>query len=266
VNTIKQLANKSVYGTIGYIGSQQDLELLEQYILYNLPVLNEFKQIVVATNYNSYSELIKKNELIWKKYFSGCILFTSEVNRGPAFGTADLDNIVFNYCVDNKIEWLFKSSNDVLIQESFLNKEIPEADFYYLNGISYEDLHLNNFDYEIIIDKKFFPQTNGYFIKVSKCDYLVTKEFLDKTYSQVISIPEYSGKPWEYIKNWSCELFLKDCVERNNLTKYYLLNIKDHNQLCEIINTYKIGDPSHKNIMIDGMCHLQYPEQTIILL
>jgi hypothetical protein len=50
---LKELINKSVYGTIGYITSQDDLDLLEQYILYNLPVLKEFKQIVIATNYGS---------------------------------------------------------------------------------------------------------------------------------------------------------------------------------------------------------------------
>jgi len=42
---LKQLINKSVYGTIGYIASQEDINLLEQYILFNLPVLKEFKTI-----------------------------------------------------------------------------------------------------------------------------------------------------------------------------------------------------------------------------
>ena len=69
---LRQLANKTVYGTVGYISSQDDLELLEQYILYNLPVLKEFKQILVATNYKSYPDFVKENEFIWKKYFSEC--------------------------------------------------------------------------------------------------------------------------------------------------------------------------------------------------
>jgi hypothetical protein len=47
---LKELINKSVYGTIGYIASQDDIDLLESYILYNLPVLKEFKQIVIAGN------------------------------------------------------------------------------------------------------------------------------------------------------------------------------------------------------------------------
>jgi len=262
VSTIKQLVNKSIYGAVGYVGSSKDLDLLEQYILFNLPVFKEFKQILIATNYSNL-DLIEQNTSTWKKYFPNCILLNNDKNRGPAFGTADLDNLIFNYCVDNKIKWLFKSSNDVIIEESFLNKEIPEADFYYLIGISYEDLYLNNFNYEKIINK-FFPQTNGYFINVSKCDYLTTQEFLDETYNQVINIPGYSNKPWEYIEGWSCELFLKQCVERNNLSKHYLLDLDKHSKLCETINLYKIGDPSHKNIMIDGICHFQYPNENII--
>jgi hypothetical protein len=259
---LKQLINKSIYGTVGYVNSKQDLDLLEQYILYNLPILKEFKQILVATNYSDLS-LVEENTKLWKKYFSECILMDSNNNRGPSFGTADLDNLIFNYCVNNKIEWLFKSSNDVIIKDSFLDKKIPEADFYYLIGISYEDLYLNNFNYEKILNK-FFPQTNGYFINVSKCDYLVTEEFLDETYNYVINTPGYNNKPWEYINEWSCELFLKKCVERNNLTKHYLLDKEKHNQLCEIVNTYKIGDPSHKNIMIEGICHFQYSNQQTI--
>ena len=50
--TIRQLVNKSIYSTIGYVSSQDDIDLIERYILYNLPVLKEFKQIIVATNYN----------------------------------------------------------------------------------------------------------------------------------------------------------------------------------------------------------------------
>jgi hypothetical protein len=263
VSIIKQLVNKSIYGTVGYISSQDDLNLLEQYIIYNLSILKEYKQIIVATNYKNYPKLSRENSQLWKSYFPGCLLFDSKINRGHSFGTADLDNLIFGYCINNNVEWLFKSSNDVIIEENFLNKEIPDVDFYYLIGISYEDLCLNNFNYEKILNK-FFPQTNGYFINTSKCDYLVTKEFLDETYKQVINISGYNNKPWEYIENWSCEIFLKQCVERNNLSKYYLLDIDKHSKLCETINLYKIGDPSHKNIMIDGLCHFQYPNENIL--
>jgi len=263
---LKQLINKSIYGTIGYISSQDDLNLLEQYILYNLPVLKEFKKIVVATNYKDPSnmDLILQNNSLWTKYFPDCSYINNHINRGHNFGTADLDNIIFDYCKLYNIEWLCKSSNDIILQEHILDKEIEEADFYYLNGISYEDLYLNEFNWELILDNHFYPQTNFYFINVSKTDYLNNKQYLDKTYEYSKAVSNYNGKIWEYVEGWSCENFLKNCIERNRLFKKYLVNSSQHKKLCEIIKIYQIGDPSHKNVMIDGICHFQFPNQNII--
>lgn len=259
---LKQLINKSIYGTIGYISSQDDLGLLEQYILYNLPVLKEFKQIVVATNYGSSLQF--KNAQLWKEYFPDCVILDSESNRGHNFGTADLDNLVFDWCKENNEEWLCKGANDVVFQELILEKEIKEADFYYLNGISYETLYLNNFNSEKLLEHYCYPQTNFYFIRVSKCDFLNDKKYLDETYEFIKTILNYNGKIWEYIEGWSCENFLKNCVERNRLSKEYLLDLHQHKKLCEAIKIYQIGDPSHKNVMIDGVCHFQFPNQNII--
>ena len=261
---LKQLINKSVYGTIGYISSNEDLDLLEQYILYNLPLLKEFKQIIVATNYGSSFQ--NENTQVWKKYFHDCVILDSKINRGHNFGTADLDNIVFNWCKENNEEWLCKGANDVIFQETVLDIEVKNADLYYLNGISYETLCLNNFDYTQIYDKHFLPQTNFYLININKSDYLNDKVFLDKTYEYSKTIDNYNGKIWEYIKGWTCEDFLKNCVNRNNLKIQYLLNEEEHNKLCSVINMTKIGDPSHKNLMINGICHFHYPNQPTILI
>jgi hypothetical protein len=264
---LKQLINKSVYGTISYISSEDDLDLLESYILYNLPVLKEFKKIIIATNYKNYfdaSVVLKSNEL-WKKYFPDCVYINSHINRGHSFGTADLDNLIFDYCKLSKIEWLCKSANDVILEESILNKEIEEADFYYLNGISYKDLYLNGFDYKKVLGNIFFPQTNFYFLNVSKCDYLNNKTYIDETFEQMKNIQNYNGKIWEYIEGWSCELFLKECVERNNLKKCHLTE-SSHDKLCNVIQLNKIGDPSHKNLMIEGICHFHNHEQNITLI
>jgi hypothetical protein len=261
---LKEIINKSWYVANGFLSSINDIELLEGYILYNLSILKEFKGIVIATTYKNYPELINENNNVWRKYFPDCVLIDIEENRGHSFGTADAENTLIDYCKENNINWICKSSNDVIIQESILTKEIEEADFYYTNGISYEDLYLNNFDYEKIYNAHFFPQTNFYFIQVDKIDYLYDKKYVDETYEYRLSIPDYNNKIWEYIPKWACEMFLKKCIERNNLTKHYLLDKNKHNQLCEIVNLYKIGDPSHKNMMINGVCHFQYPEQQIL--
>ena len=259
---LKQIINQSIYGTIGYISSQNDLDLLEQYILYNLPTLKEYKQVVVATNYSDL-ELIESNSQLWKKYFPECVLLDSKTNRGHNFGTADLDNMLFDYCKENNIEWLCKSANDVLIQESILNIPIKQADFYYLEGIGYGGLVECNFDFNKI-QKYFFPQTNFYFINVYKVDYLNDASHLDKTYQYTQTIPDYNGKIWEYVEGWSCELFLRQCVERNKLLKYHLVSQEKFHTLIKIIKEHVIHDSSHKNIMIEGICHFQYSNQPII--
>lgn len=267
---LKQFINKSIYGTIGYISSQDDLNLLEQYILYNLPVLKEFKQIIVATNYKNYPEFVEENTQLWKKYFPECIVLNSKINRGYNFGTADLDNMVFDWCKENNEEWLCKSANDIILQEEILNKEIKEADFYYLCGFGYAGFfEPHNYTIETATEaisdtqEFFYPQTNFYFINVSKTDYLNNKQYLDDTY-YITFHPDYNGKIWEFFKGWSCEDFLKQCIERNNLSKYHLISKEKYRILLQIIKHNQIQDPSHKNIMIEGICHYQYNNQQII--
>lgn len=260
---LKQLINQSVYGTIGYISSQSDLNLIEQYIIYNLPVLKEYKQIIVATNYKNYPELTKENTQLWTKYFPNCIILDSQTNRGHNFGTADLDDMVFDYCKENNIEWLCKSANDIILQESILNKEIEEADFYYLNGIGYGGMVKYNFNFNKIIEQDLYPQTNFYFINVSKTDYLNDKEHINEIYNKVQNIPNYNNKAWEYGFR-SCETLLRECIERNNLLKYHLISKEKYVFLLNIVKHYQIHDCSHKNIMIEGICHYQNNNKQII--
>ena len=268
---LKELINKSVYGTIGYISSQDDINLLEQYILYNLPVLKEFKKIVVATNYgvSNWHDLQKQRKInfgLWRKYFPECVLIDSRINRGHNFGTADLDNMLFDWCKKNNEEWLCKSSNDVILKESILNKDIEEADFYYLTSVGYSAFSP---PYEVNVDKVystneyFYPNTNFYFINTSKCEYLNDKNHIDEIYNYVQTIPDYNGKSWEYGFR-SCEFLLKETIENHKMVYSNLLNKEKFHILLDIIRSNNIHDPSHKNIMIDGICHFQFNNQPII--
>ena len=261
---LKELINKSVYGTTGHVGSTDDTNKLEQYILYNLPVLKEFKQIIVAANYSGPSSNKINNESLWKGYFPNCILLHPEVNRGRNFGTTDLDNILFDYCKEYNENWLCKSDNDVILQPILLDKEVDEADFYYINGIGFGGMVKYNFDFNRIINEDFYPQTWLYFMNVSKVNYLNDKQYLDETYKQIQSIPDCNDRIWEYIDGWSCEYFLRECINRNNLSKFHLVPQEKYITLLEVIKNYNIHDCSYKNIMIEGACHLQYPDQETI--
>ena len=249
---------------MGYVNSQSDIDILESYILYNLPVIKEFKEVVIATNYGS--PLQKEVYNLWKSYFPDCILIDSKINRGHNHGYIDLENLLFDWCKENNRKWLCKISNDIVFNSSILEKEVDEADFYYMNGIGYGGMVPYNFDFQKIINEDFYPQGNFYFMDISKCDFISDKNYIDETYQYIQTIPKYNGKIWEYIKGWSCEDFLKQCVERNNLSKHHLVPPKKYLKLLETIKLHRIYDSSHKNIMIEGICHFQYPYQKITLI
>jgi hypothetical protein len=53
-------------------------------------------------------------------------------------------------------------------------------------------------------------------------------------------------------------------IERNNLIKEHLVSEKKYRILLEMIQQYQIHDCSHKNIMIEGICHFQYSDDKIL--
>jgi hypothetical protein len=207
---------------------------------------------------------VKENTQLWKKYFPNCVLIDLEINRGHSFGIADSENAIVNYCKENNIDWLCKASNDVILEKDILDKEVDDVDFYYTNGIGFGGMIKYDFDFNKIINEDFFPQTNFYFIDVSKIDYLYDKNYVNETYDYIQSLPNYNGKVWEYIEGWACEEFLKKCVIRNKLIKYHLIPQNIYLNLLHLVKNNHIHDCSHKNIMIDGICHFQYPNQPII--
>ena len=253
---LNKLINKSYYSSVGYISNENDLNTLESYILYNLPVLKHFKGHIVVTNYSK--DLREENTQLWRKYFPDCILMDLEVNRGHSFGIADQENEIIEHCHKNNIDWILKTSHDVIFQMKILDIEIPTSDFYYMNGIGYGGMAKYDFDLKRVENEDFYPQTNFYFIDTSKVDYLYDRAYVDETYGYIHSLTNYNGRIWEYIEGWTCEDFLKQCVERNNLSKYHLVSPKTYRRLLETVKRNVIHDCSHKNIMIDGICHYQY--------
>ncbi len=131
---LQKLINKSYYCSIGYISSYEDLNRLEVYINYNFPILLEFKNLIIVTNYSGNFQ--KENEKLWKEYFPDCILIDLKENRGHSFGIADQENAIIDYCKKNHIDWICKSTHDVTIEEYVLHLEIPKnKSFYYLEGV-----------------------------------------------------------------------------------------------------------------------------------
>jgi hypothetical protein len=263
---LKDIINKSYYGTVGYIENEEDINRLEQYINFNLSILSQFKGIISATTFgnNNPEELYNKVCEVWKKYFPNSKNINNGISRGHCFGAADNDNSIIDYCKTNQIDWVCKSAYDIVLFEECLNIQIEDADFYYLEGISKYNILVNNSDFEMLCNKYFSPQTNFYFINTSKVDYLNSKSYIDESYYYSLKVPNYNGKIWEYIEGWSNENLLKYCTIRNELKKQHLIDKTKYKKLYDAISLHNVGDPSHKNISINGICHYHYYNENII--
>jgi len=263
---LKDIINKSYYGAVGYIENEEDIIRLEQYILMNLSILSQFKGIITTTtfNQNNPDELYNKVLELWKKYFPDSKNINNGVSRGHSFGAADNDNSIIDFCKTYDIDWVCKSAYDILLFDECLNIEIEEADFYYTEGISRHNILISNSDFEFLCKRHFSPQTNFYFIDVSKIDYLNSKSYIDESYLYSLKLPEYNGKIWDYIDGWSNENLLKYCVIRNRLKKYHLIDNTEYKKLYDTVIQYDIWDPSCKNIIIKGICHYHFYNHPVI--
>lgn len=264
-----QVAEKSVYGTIGHLASPRDLGVLERFVAHNLPVLKAFKKVVVATNYGpgARRELAAGNEALWRRHVPDCVLLGSEHNRGHSIGTCDLDNLLFDHCKKNDVPWLCKGANDVLLTAAVFAIEVEPSDFYYLDAISHAAMRRHGFDIAKFRAGLFYPQTNFYAINVSKTDFLVEKEFLDRSFAVVAGISGYNGRIWEHIPGWACERLLRKCVIRNRLRRCRLMGDAQFSRLLAMVKDRRLEDCSLKNLVINGICHchdLDQPRERLL--
>lgn len=252
---IQDIIKNSVYGTIGYV-SENHILYLPQYLEYNKFILSLFDNIIVCYSFDNINFNEVKN--IWKSFFGDKVQFYSIPNKGHTISTMELDNLVIEKSKNLNKKYTWKTSSDIIFFPQILEKQIIEADFYYLNGIGIGGLQQYNFDYNKIINEYFFPQTNFYIIN-NKIDYINNTEEINKGYELQKQNP--NRRLWELISGFECETFLKRCVERNNLTKIHLIDEYNYKNLLFTINKYNIVDPSHKNLIINdiGVCHLHYP-------
>lgn len=253
---------RCTYGSTGYIDSESALSDLEATLRRNLPVLGEFRRVAVATNFAEGGEtgrLARTHEQLWRDLFPDVALLNSATNRGHSIGTADLDNMLFDHCKATGDPWLCKTANDVWLDQSVLGIEVTDAQFYYFNAVAYAALAKSGFELErfTVAGGFLYPQTNFYVIDVHATDYLVDKDFLDRSWAYVRTIPEYNGRIWEYIPGWACEALLAECVRRNRLSTCHLATPTQYEAVLAWVLEQQIEDCSHKGLRINGVCHAQ---------
>lgn len=261
----------SIFGSIGYIGSKSDLEKFIAYAKHNADFLNSFPQLIFS--FNGDFDLIKQCSVI-SSFISSPIEITISENLGHTFGTFVLDHNLFELAKNYSYSYLWKFSNDVIVNKTIFDTEIVlDKDFYYTNNIGFNEFRFQTAQelLQNIIDQTYYyPQTNHYIIRNPAVFYpdMSTILQLKEEFNNIIK-EQPDITPWHAIRGCDCESMLMKTVEKNGYSKQYLLPKKDTELLINFIKTNQIHDGSHKNIMfssLGNLCHLQFPNHPVYVI
>lgn len=273
---IKELLPHSVFGTIATVKDEFSIRKLDLFLGYNYSFISQFQNIVLCINSieGTSEDVIKKYKEFWNLNFPESVIIEHEDNRGHMFGTIDLEESILQYIKEElpEIKYLFKSMDDVITSDILLEVEVPEADFYYLPGFSYESIQKAGSKeklyhiYETFESGFWTPQTTFFILNIDGIDCLYGND-IDSKYNvykkQKKSNP--SIKPWEisFDIKFDCETHLGRTVR--NKKKYCLISNK-FKELLTLVETYPIGDPAHKNIYFKdiGVCHYHFFDNPVL--
>jgi hypothetical protein len=270
------IVTESAFCSIGCITKKEDIDTLWGFLEYNKFVINRFEKIIVAhtkTDNITQDQLIDYNK-VWLNFFGDRCVVINRPNHGHTFGFTDLDRTVMAEAKRHSVKWMWKSTNDILLEKQIFDVEMDDASFFYFQGHGFTGLDTY---YQQSVDKAvnnflddgyeyFFPQTNFYIIKAN-VDFLIEPTKFDELYTKCINDPNYNkNKTQTEYKYLLCECVLRDCVYRNKLKSKHLIGKESYRHLLETILMYKIADSSHKNIFFKecGICHFHYPNEQII--
>jgi len=272
---IKELIPKAAFGTIATIKDEFSIRKLDLFLGYNLPLISQFENVIIALNKadNVSDRVVDEYKNIWSVNVPNAVIIELQHNRGHMFGTIDLEEAILSYIKNNlpKVEYLFKSMDDVITSEILLDLEVPITDFYYLPGFSYESIlkaggkdNLYNI-YETFESGFFTPQTTFFIVRIDGIISIYGNDIDDKyrVYTEAKkSMPEI--KPWEipFDIKFDCETHLGRTVK--NMSKHCIV-LNKFKELLDLVEKIPIMDPSHKNVLFKdiGVCHYHFYEQAV---
>lgn len=271
---LTSIVDKSCYATIATI-TEDSLEKLNFFFQYNGELIKQFPKVIISTNslYDTSTNTINLYHNTWRKIAPNCVILHSDTNRGHMFGTIDLEESILKHVKKYmpEVQYLWKSMDDVITTADLFDLEVEEAEFYYLPGFSYESIikaggkkNLHKI-YETVDSGFYTPQTPFFILDISDIDYIYGTDIDTKiAIYEEVKARNPSVKPWEVPFNlkFDCETHLGRTTK--NLKKYCL--IKDNfEDLLDMVEINKIGDPSHKNIYFEkiGVCHYHFYKDLI---
>ena len=148
----------------------------------------------------------------------------------------------------------------VVILEEVYDLELnDDSDFYYTNGIGTQRCLEWENDIELIANQTFFPQTNFYFLDVSKIDYIYDLENVKQKHLDY----EENDKQKSNGYFVCCEDETGKMATRNNLKMSDIIPKDKFKLLIQRVIYNTIIDPSFKNLSTCGILHYQYVNQPV---
>ena len=271
---LQSLTSKSCYATIATI-TEDSFDKLNLFMQYNEELIKQFPHVIISTNSLEDTPIRKVNQYhnTWRRMVPNCVILHSDKNRGHMFGTIDLEEDILKHIKKElpEVQYLWKSMDDVITTTDLLDVEVEEAEFYYLPGFSYESIQKaggkeNLHKIYDAFDSGFYtPQTPFFILDITNINSLYGSDIDIKIniYKEV-KARNPAVKPWEVPFNikFDCETHLGRTTK--DLKKFCLL--KDQfEDLLDMVEVNKIGDPSHKNIYFEklGVCHYHFYKDLI---
>jgi len=277
--TLNDIVSTSIPSFIDTLSINKNAFKLQSYVDLNMSWLQKFSQIIFSLNGDHQVCQNFINEFKIKYPNIEPILLLSESNLGHTFGILDTDRQIYEYCRDTKnrdIQYVWKFSGDVIANDTIFDIEIDDScDFFYINNVGTPSL-INTTKEQLLEDmmsqKYFYPQTNYYIYKNKIQRWYPPRDNIIKLKNMYDEIkkehPNYypwdaiskedAGLPADANSGCACEAFLAQTVIENNLKKQCLLSREDTKKILDLIDEYRIGDGSHKNILytnVGGLCH-----------
>jgi len=271
---LQSLTPKSCYATIATI-TEDSTDKLKLFYEYNQGLIKQFSHVIISTNSldDTSMHTINLYHNTWRKLVPNCIILNYTVNRGHMFGTIDLEEAILKYVKRElpEVQYLWKSMDDVITTSDLLDLDVEEAEFYYLPGFSYESIqkaggkqNLHKV-YQAFDSGVYTPQTTFFILDVTNIDSIYGNDIDTKiAIYEEVKARNPSVKPWEVPFNikFDCETHLGRTTK--DLKKYCLIE-DQFEDLLDMVEVNKIGDPSHKNIYFEklGVCHYHFYKDLI---
>ena len=249
-----------------FIADEDDIERIEFLQKKNKNFNPLFNKTIICVNYKSLEirkQLMEKTEEVFNKYFNNVEFIHNKTNYENVRSLCEQEEALIQLCKKYNYKRVCKTMDHMVIFNEALKLQLdPNADFHYTNGVGYARCRDKGFKIQEIYENTYFPQTNFYFIDVSKIDFIYDIKEVERRHLE-----------WENDNSVCPNGYFVCCEEetgimgiRNNLVKQDMIPPSVFRLLISNVIKQDIHDPSFKNLITCGICHLQYHKQKYYVL